>query len=104
MVLVVVLCVVVIGGSLFFIIKSWPGDEDERVWEGGAPPVGVGPGAGPGAKAGGNAGATPIQPIGGGPQVGQPAPEIAAEDVDGVQFKLSDYRGKVVMLDFWGNW
>ncbi len=36
--------------------------------------------------------------------VGQPAPEIEGEDVDGVAFKLSDYRGKVVMLDFWGNW
>ncbi len=36
--------------------------------------------------------------------VGCEAPEIAAEDVDGTAFKLSDYRGKVVMLDFWGNW
>ncbi|MBT7257007.1 MAG: redoxin domain-containing protein [Planctomycetaceae bacterium] len=32
------------------------------------------------------------------------APEIAAEDIDGVKFKLSDYRGKVVVLDFWGDW
>ena len=23
---------------------------------------------------------------------------------DGVKFKLSDYRGKVVVLDFWGDW
>jgi len=30
--------------------------------------------------------------------------EIAGADVDGAPFKLSDYRGKVVMLDFWGNW
>lgn len=36
--------------------------------------------------------------------VGKPAPEIAAEDTDGKKFKLSDYRGKVVLLDFWGNW
>jgi hypothetical protein len=36
--------------------------------------------------------------------VGQPAPEIAGEDLAGVAFKLSDYRGKVVMLDFWGDW
>jgi hypothetical protein len=35
---------------------------------------------------------------------GQPAPEIAGEDIDGVKFKLSDYRGQVVLLDFWGNW
>jgi hypothetical protein len=36
--------------------------------------------------------------------VGKPAPEIEAEDIDGKKFKLSDYRGKVVMLDFWGHW
>ncbi len=36
--------------------------------------------------------------------VGQPAPEITGEDVNGEPMKLSDYRGKVVMLDFWGNW
>ena len=35
---------------------------------------------------------------------GQPAPEIAGEDIDGKPFKLSDYRGKVVLLDFWGHW
>lgn len=33
-----------------------------------------------------------------------PALEIEAADTDGVDFKLSDYRGKVVLLDFWGNW
>lgn len=36
--------------------------------------------------------------------VGTAAPEIAGVDVDGVNFKLSDYRGKVVLLDFWGFW
>jgi hypothetical protein len=36
--------------------------------------------------------------------VGKPAPEIEGEDLDGKKFKLSDYRGKVVLLDFWGNW
>ena len=36
--------------------------------------------------------------------IGKTAPEIEAEDLDGKKFKLSDYRGKVVMLDFWGNW
>ena len=36
--------------------------------------------------------------------IGQVAPEIEAEDLDGQPFKLSDYRGKVVMLDFWGHW
>ena len=37
-------------------------------------------------------------------QVGMVAPDIEGEDLDGVAFKLSDYRGKVVVLDFWGNW
>jgi hypothetical protein len=36
--------------------------------------------------------------------VGKTAPDIEAEDLDGTAFKLSDYRGKVVMLDFWGHW
>jgi cytochrome oxidase Cu insertion factor (SCO1/SenC/PrrC family) len=36
--------------------------------------------------------------------IGKVAPEIQGADVDGKQFKLSDYRGKVVVLDFWGDW
>jgi hypothetical protein len=30
--------------------------------------------------------------------------EIQGEDIDGRRFKLSHYRGKVVLLDFWGHW
>jgi hypothetical protein len=37
-------------------------------------------------------------------QVGKVAPEIESEDIQGTPFKLSDYRGKVVVLDFWGHW
>jgi hypothetical protein len=37
-------------------------------------------------------------------QIGQVCPDIVGEDVDGVAFKLSDYKGKVVVLDFWGFW
>jgi hypothetical protein len=37
-------------------------------------------------------------------KVGKTAPEIVGEDIDGKMFKLSDYRGKVVLLDFWGHW
>jgi hypothetical protein len=36
--------------------------------------------------------------------IGKVAPEIEGEDIDGNPFKLSDYRGKVVVLDFWGHW
>ena len=39
-----------------------------------------------------------------GPKAGEKAPDISGEDVDGKEFKLSDYRGKVVVLDFWGFW
>ncbi|MBL8852351.1 MAG: redoxin domain-containing protein [Planctomycetaceae bacterium] len=37
-------------------------------------------------------------------EIGKVAPEIIGSDFDGVEFKLSDYRGKVVVLDFWGDW
>jgi hypothetical protein len=33
--------------------------------------------------------------------VGKLAPDIEGDDQDGKRFKLSDYRGKVVLLDFW---
>ncbi|MCA9319433.1 MAG: redoxin domain-containing protein [Planctomycetes bacterium] len=36
--------------------------------------------------------------------VGAEAPDIEGVDLDGVAFKLSDYKGKVVLLDFWGDW
>ena len=36
--------------------------------------------------------------------IGKAAPDILGEDIDGVPFKLSDYRGKVVVLSFWGTW
>jgi len=39
-----------------------------------------------------------------GPKIGDQAPEIAGRDVAGQALKLSDYRGKVVVLDFWGRW
>jgi hypothetical protein len=35
--------------------------------------------------------------------VGKEAPDIEGEDQDGKRFKLSDYRGKVVLLDFWSR-
>lgn len=36
--------------------------------------------------------------------VGKVAPDIEGKDFDEVAFKLSDYRGKIVVLDFWGDW
>lgn len=37
-------------------------------------------------------------------QPGMVAPEIVGEDIDGKPMRLSDFRGKVVLLDFWGLW
>jgi len=37
-------------------------------------------------------------------RIGSEAPEIVGKDVDGNEMKLSDYRGKVVVIDFWGDW
>ncbi len=37
-------------------------------------------------------------------ELGRKAPDIEAKDLDGVKFKLSDYRGKVVMISFWATW
>lgn len=37
-------------------------------------------------------------------QVGMVAPDIVAKDLNGAEMKLSDFRGKVVVLDFWGDW
>jgi hypothetical protein len=37
-------------------------------------------------------------------RIGKVAPEVVGDDLDGVEFKLSDYRGKVVVIDFWGDW
>lgn len=37
-------------------------------------------------------------------QIGMVAPDIEGADTAGERFKLSDYRGRVVVLDFWGDW
>ena len=37
-------------------------------------------------------------------QVGKPAPDFTLKDIDGTVHHLSDYRGKVVMLNFWATW
>jgi WD40 repeat protein len=36
--------------------------------------------------------------------LGKPAPDIEGEDLEGRRFQLSDYRGRVVVLVFCGNW
>lgn len=36
--------------------------------------------------------------------VGDKAPEIAEQSVDGKEIKLSSLKGKVVLIDFWASW
>jgi thiol-disulfide isomerase/thioredoxin len=36
--------------------------------------------------------------------VGQKVPEVVSQDVNGKPVKLSDLKGKVVVLDFWATW
>jgi len=36
--------------------------------------------------------------------VGSAAQEIEGDDQDGKRFKLSDYRGKIVLLYFWSEY
>jgi len=35
---------------------------------------------------------------------GNAAPEFTVTDIDGKKLALSDYKGKVVLLDFWATW
>ena len=39
-----------------------------------------------------------------GTAVGQQAPEISMQNPEGEVLKLSDLRGKVVLIDFWSSW
>jgi hypothetical protein len=30
--------------------------------------------------------------------------DVIGKDLDGVEFKLSDYKGNIILLSFWGHW
>jgi len=39
-----------------------------------------------------------------GTRIGEKAPEIIENSVDGKPLKLSDLKGKMVLIDFWASW
>lgn len=38
------------------------------------------------------------------PKVGQPAPDFALWSLDGQTVRLSEFRGRVVLINFWATW
>lgn len=36
--------------------------------------------------------------------IGNPAPDFTLKDLDGKQVSLSDYHGKIVLINFWATW
>lgn len=38
------------------------------------------------------------------PKIGQPAPDFQVDTFDGQHMKLSDFKGQVVILNFWATW
>jgi thiol-disulfide isomerase/thioredoxin len=37
-------------------------------------------------------------------ELNEPAPALEGKDTEGKTVKLSDYKGKVVLVDFWASW
>lgn len=42
--------------------------------------------------------------VSGAPQIGQEAPDLVFTSFEGKDYKLSDLKGKVVLLNFWATW
>jgi len=98
--------VVLIAGGAIAYVAFFTDKKSEPVVAAAPPggPVAKGPTARPGGGVNVGGAPRPSGPRVEGLAVGNLAPDIENEDLDGETFKLSDYRGKVVMLDFWGNW
>ena len=54
-----------------------------------------------------NAGSTALKSKAGNPDdqnAGQPEPALTLKDLNGMDVSLSDYKGKVVLVNFWATW
>ena len=111
-VVVIVLLALGVGGAVLLFVGravEMRDDQAEMMAANVGPPPGamMGPGGG-GMMMGGPVAMPPGVGGMGGPgmglKVGDAAPEIVGEDIDGKPMKLSDFQGKVVVLDFWGDW
>jgi thiol-disulfide isomerase/thioredoxin len=49
-------------------------------------------------------GSGPSKPRGPSSVVHSAAPDFSLQDLDGKQLDLANYRGRVVLLDFWATW
>ncbi|WP_206412043.1 redoxin domain-containing protein [Lysobacter enzymogenes] len=47
---------------------------------------------------------SPLRPASAGPALGEPAPDFLGLDRRGRPVKVSDYRGKLVVISFWAGW
>ena len=80
------------------VIQSSPGAEN--VGEGDSVPV---EGSGQEATAGGDGGMDSSSEADA-EEAREPAPDFTVYDADGNAYKLSDFRGKPVVLNFWASW
>jgi len=108
-ILVILLLALGVAG---IVVYSYVDDLQQRVAEGktpppppAPPPPGMGgmlPGGMPpgGMPPGGMAFPAPGVVL----KIGDLAPEIEGTDLDGKPMKLSEFRGQVVVIDFWGDW
>jgi peroxiredoxin len=64
--------------------------------------LGCSGGPGAGAASSGPSPSTPTASKGGGPR-GAPAPDFTLPALDGKSIRLSDYKGKIVLIDFWST-
>jgi peroxiredoxin len=84
------------AGTVLTALMAARADQEVMVAQAQAQAPMAGPG---GMAAAGMAGGAPVKQL----MLGDPAPDIVGEDLDGKPMTLADFRGKVVFLVFWGD-